>query len=47
MLAIGAFPSDLQVTHELPLVAIRESVETALARDRGAIKVLLQPQEGS
>jgi len=43
MLERNALPADVVVTHEFQLAEIREAVETALARDRGAIKVLLRP----
>jgi threonine dehydrogenase-like Zn-dependent dehydrogenase len=43
ILAGGGYPADLIVTHRFPLTSLREAIETARARDRGAIKVQLQP----
>jgi threonine dehydrogenase-like Zn-dependent dehydrogenase len=43
ILAAGGYPADRIVTHRFPLTSLREAIETALARDRGAIKVQLQP----
>lgn len=43
LLARGAYPPDVIVTHVFALADLREAIETALARDRGAIKVLLRP----
>jgi threonine dehydrogenase-like Zn-dependent dehydrogenase len=43
LLAAGALPADVVVTHEFPLAEVRQAVDTAFARDAGAIKVLLRP----
>jgi L-iditol 2-dehydrogenase len=43
LLASGAFPSDLVVTHTFPLDDVREALSIANARDQGAIKVQLLP----
>lgn len=43
VLASGAFPSDLLVTHTFPLEDVRAALAAANARDRGAIKVQLLP----
>lgn len=43
VLAAGAFPSDLIVTHAFPLEQVREATRVANARDEGAIKVHLHP----
>ncbi|MEY2433234.1 MAG: hypothetical protein QOC92_2959 [Acidimicrobiaceae bacterium] len=43
ILEAGGYPAERIVTHEFPLTSLREAVETARARDRGAIKVQLQP----
>jgi threonine dehydrogenase-like Zn-dependent dehydrogenase len=43
LLAAGAFPSDLVVTHTFPLDEVRDALSIANARDQGAIKVQLAP----
>lgn len=43
VIAAGGLTADHVVTHVFPLDDLREAVETALARDAGAIKVLLRP----
>jgi len=43
MLARGALPSDLVVTHTFPLEDVRHALSVASARDQGAIKVQLLP----
>jgi threonine dehydrogenase-like Zn-dependent dehydrogenase len=43
LLASGAFPSDLVVTHTFPLDDVRHALSVARARDEGAIKVQLLP----
>jgi len=43
LLATGAFPSDLVVTHTFGLDDVREATRVANARDEGAIKVQLLP----
>jgi threonine dehydrogenase-like Zn-dependent dehydrogenase len=43
VLASGAFPSDLVVTHTFPLDDVRHALSVARARDEGAIKVQLLP----
>ena len=43
LLASGAFPSDLVVTHTFPLDDVRAALSVANARDQGAIKVQLLP----
>ena len=43
VLATGAFPSDVVVTHTFPLADVREALSVANARDQGAIKVQLLP----
>jgi threonine dehydrogenase-like Zn-dependent dehydrogenase len=43
VLANGAFPSDLVVTHTFDLDDVREALQVANARDRGALKVQLLP----
>ena len=43
ILAAGGYPAERIVTHRFPLTSLREAIETARARDRGAIKVQLQP----
>ncbi|RIK09942.1 MAG: alcohol dehydrogenase [Acidobacteria bacterium] len=46
VLASGALPHDLVITHEFPLGQLREAVETALGRgETGALKVVLRPQD--
>jgi threonine dehydrogenase-like Zn-dependent dehydrogenase len=43
MLAAGALPSDVVVTHTFPLEDVREALRVANARDQGALKVQLTP----
>jgi threonine dehydrogenase-like Zn-dependent dehydrogenase len=43
VLAAGAFPSELIVTHTYGLDDVREALGVANARDRGALKVQLLP----
>ncbi|MEN3272353.1 MAG: hypothetical protein V7636_1114, partial [Actinomycetota bacterium] len=43
LLANGAFPSSIVVTHTFPLPAVREALRVANARDQGALKVQLIP----
>lgn len=46
VLASGALPHDLLITHEFPLENLREAIETALGRgDTGALKVVFRPQD--
>jgi threonine dehydrogenase-like Zn-dependent dehydrogenase len=43
LLAAGGLPADTVITHEAPLDDVRAAIGVALARDRGAIKVVLRP----
>jgi threonine dehydrogenase-like Zn-dependent dehydrogenase len=43
LLASGAFPSDVIVSHTFPLTDVREALRVAQARDEGARKVQLLP----
>ena len=43
VLASGAFPSELLVTHTFPLTDVREALSVANTREQGAIKVQLVP----
>lgn len=43
VLASGSVPADVLVTHEFPLDAWREALDTAMDRQAGAIKVVLRP----
>lgn len=45
LLAAGAFPASVVVTHRFGLDQVREALDTAQARDRGAIKVLFEPAD--
>jgi threonine dehydrogenase-like Zn-dependent dehydrogenase len=44
ILAAGALPDDVVVTHEFALEDYRTAIATAAARDAGAIKVVFRPQ---
>ncbi|HSL59761.1 MAG TPA: hypothetical protein VK866_18070, partial [Acidimicrobiales bacterium] len=43
LLAAGAYPAEVVVTHTFALDDLRDAVDTAFARDAGAIKVQLRP----
>ncbi len=43
ILALGALPHEVVVTHDFPLSDYRQAVETALDRRAGAIKVVFRP----
>jgi threonine dehydrogenase-like Zn-dependent dehydrogenase len=44
VLALGALPDDVVVTHEFALDQYREAVATAIDRQAGAIKVVFRPE---
>jgi len=43
ILAAGALPHEVVVTHDFPLSDYRQAIETALDRQAGAIKVVFRP----
>jgi L-iditol 2-dehydrogenase len=43
ILATGALPHEVVVTHEFPVESYREAIETALDKKSGAIKVVFRP----
>ena len=43
LLASGAVPAEVLVTHEFALADWREALDVGMARDQGAIKVVLRP----
>jgi threonine dehydrogenase-like Zn-dependent dehydrogenase len=46
ILAVGALPDDVVVTHEFELADYRDAIETAIDRQAGAIKVVFRPHCG-